>query len=194
MTDVNPQTPDATLPSGDPGDETGRRFRYQWTYAAVLSCMLLDETCDVAEVFCEHHEDVLLKHTDASFTGIQVKTRQSDQDVWKTGDPAVKASWARFSRLESDYPGRFRAFRFLTNHPLHSAGNIQDMRHVLETVSGAGRFESCCAHHVVTSTTLLPAESYLPSTRSPARSVAFHLVGPRRDAVGLPAHLRSHLL
>lgn len=99
--------------------------------------MLLDDTEDVAEVFCEHHEDVLMKHTDATFTGIQVKTRSSDQEVWKTSDPAVRSSCARFVKLEASFPGRFRAFKFLTNHPLYSAGNGQDLCHVLATIRAA---------------------------------------------------------
>jgi len=99
--------------------------------------MLLDDTEDVAEVFCEHHEDVLLKHTDFTFTGLQVKTRSSDQEAWKTSDAAVKSSCVRFAKLEADFPGQFRAFRFLTNHPLHAAKNGQDLCHVLATIRTA---------------------------------------------------------
>ncbi len=137
MADSIVPAPDAVPATGDPGDDTARRYRYQWTYAAIVCCMLLDDTEDVAEVFCEHHEDVLVKHTDGTFTGLQVKTRSSDQEVWKTGDPAVGGSCARFTKLEVDFPGRFRAFRFLTNHPLHAAKNRQDLCHVLATI-GAG--------------------------------------------------------
>lgn len=137
MPDPIVPAPDAIPATGDPGDDTARRYRYQWTYAAIVCCMLLDDTEDVAEVFCEHHEDVLMKHTDATFTGIQVKTRSSDQEVWKTGDPAVRSSFARFAKLEADFPGRFRAFQFLTNHPLYSAGNGQDLCHVLATIRAA---------------------------------------------------------
>jgi hypothetical protein len=137
MPDPTALAPDATLATDDPGDDISRRFRYQWTYAAIVCCMLLDDTLDVAEVFCEHHEDVLIKHTDATFTGIQVKTRSSDQEVWKTSDPAFLSSCARFAKLEEDFPDRFRVFRFLTNHPLYSAGNRKDPCHVLATIRAA---------------------------------------------------------
>jgi len=96
--------------------------------------MLLDDTEAVAEVFCEHHEDVLVKHIDGTFSGLQVKTRLSNQEVWKTSDEAVRDACARFSKLEANFPGRFRAFRFLTNHPLYAATNGQDLRYVLPTV------------------------------------------------------------
>jgi hypothetical protein len=129
--------PDVIPATDDPGDDTASRYRYQWMYAAIICCMLLDDTEDVAEVFCEHHEDVLIKHTDATFTGIQVKTRSSDQKVWKTGDPAFQSLCARFAKLEHDFPGRFRAFQFLTNHPLFSEGNGQDLCHVLATIQAA---------------------------------------------------------
>jgi hypothetical protein len=52
--------------------------------------MLFDDTQDVEEVFCEHHEDVLLKHCDGMFTGHQVKTRESNQPLWKASDSQIK--------------------------------------------------------------------------------------------------------
>jgi len=137
MPESNAPAPDAIPATCDPGDETARRYRYQWTYAAIVCCMLLDDTLDVIEVFCEHHEDVLIKHKDATFTGIQVKTRESDQEIWKAKDPAVLSSCARFVKLEAAFPNRFRAFQFLTNHPLHSAGNGQDLCHVLGMIQAA---------------------------------------------------------
>jgi hypothetical protein len=99
--------------------------------------MLLDQTEDGVEVFCEHHEDVLLKHSDGKFTGLQVKTRASDQEVWKTSDDGIRGSCARFAKLEAAFPGRFRGFRFLTNHPLWTARNGQDFRWVLGMIKEA---------------------------------------------------------
>lgn len=135
--DVSSGPPDSVGATGDPGDETAQRYQYQWTYAAVACCMLLDDLEDVKEVFCEHHEDVLLKHRDDVFTGNQIKTRDSTQPVWKTGDDAVLGSCARFGRLEALFPGYFRAFRFLTNHPLYTSGNGQDLRYVLDAIRRA---------------------------------------------------------
>lgn len=137
MPDPLPPSPDQVLASGDPGDDTARRYRYQWTYAAISCCLMLDDTQDTVEVFCEHHEDVLLKHADNTFSGLQIKTRSSDQEVWKTGDEAFIKSCARFAKLEADFPGQFRRFRFLTNHPLHAAKNNQDICHVLAIIKAA---------------------------------------------------------
>lgn len=137
MPDHPTPPPDTVRATGDPGDDIGRRYRYQWTYAAILCCMLLDDTEDVTEVFCEHHEDVLLKHADGMFSGVQIKTRSSEQEVWKTRDPAVMGACARFAKLEAGFPGRFRAFRFVTNHPLYAAENGRDFRHVLRVIRAA---------------------------------------------------------
>lgn len=142
MADVIVPTPDVVPATGDPGDETARRYRYQWAYAAIVCCVLLDDTEDVAEVLCEQHEDVLVRHTDATFTGLQVKTRSSDQEVWKTGDPALRSSCARFAALEGKFPGRFKEFQFLTNHPLHAAKNGQDLRYVLTTIGATAAMAS----------------------------------------------------
>ncbi len=141
MADSSPPTPEDVVSSADPGDETARRYRYQWTWAATMCCMLLDDTEDVAEVLCEHHEDILLKHQDGRFTGLQVKTRASDQDVWKVGDPDFRSSCTRFAKLEARFPGQFRAFRFLTNHPLHGGSNSQAPKHVLAQIAGASSLD-----------------------------------------------------
>jgi hypothetical protein len=124
-------TPETVLATGDPGDDVALRFRYQWTYAAIVCCMLLDELQDCAEVFCEHHEDILVKLRSGRFRGLQIKTRDGSQDPWKAADAPVKSSLARFCRLEQAFPDQFEGFRFLTNHQLHSSGNGQDVRHVL---------------------------------------------------------------
>lgn len=134
MADLTVPSPDTVPATGDPGDDTARRYRYQWTYAAIVCCMLLDEAEDVIEVFCEHHEDVLIKHIDGTFSGLQIKTRDSDQGVWKASDDAARGSCVRFAKIEAAFPGRFRAFRFLTNHPLYAAGNGKDLCYVLHTI------------------------------------------------------------
>ena len=48
-----------TVACGDPGAETANRYRFQWTWAAILCCMLLDDTEDVesantTRMFCSN--------------------------------------------------------------------------------------------------------------------------------------------
>ncbi len=119
--DIRPAvSPDTVVASGDPGDDTARRYRYQFTYAGILCCSLLDDTLDVIEVFCEHHEDVLVKHSDGLFTGCQVKTRAPEGEPWKANDEAIVAACARFVALDNEFPDKFRAFVIVTNHMFYS--------------------------------------------------------------------------
>jgi hypothetical protein len=129
--------PDQVIQKNDPGDETARRYRFQYAWSAIVCCALLDDTQDVIEVFCEHHEDILIKHGDGRFTGIQVKTRESDQPPWKAGEEPVRNAIARFVRLEVAHPGYFRAFQFVTNHPLYSSKNSQSIVFLLGAIKSA---------------------------------------------------------
>lgn len=146
MSKATMPSPDQTTSSGDPGDDISRRFRYQWTYCAIVCCSLLDDSLDISEVFCEHHEDILVKHTDGTFTGIQVKTRDTDQPPWKTNDTAIVKSCARFAKLEASYPNRFRAFKFCTNHIFFSAATKSDIAHVLMNIQALKELENVPPH------------------------------------------------
>lgn len=137
MTDTSTPSPEHIGADGDPGDETADRYRFQWTWAAIMCCALLDEKSDIQEVFCEHHEDVLLKHSDGMFSGQQVKTRRDDQPPWKALDEAVLTSCARFVGLESSFPNKFRTYSFLTNHPLHSSKTGTSLPFVLGSIAAA---------------------------------------------------------
>lgn len=128
---------DTTLSDDDRGDETARRLRYQSTCAAIQCCLLLDSDEEAVEVFCEHHEDILVKYRDNTYSGLQIKTKASDQDLWRTGDEAIIHSCAKFAKLERDYPLQFRAYRFLTNHPFFSGKTSSDFRFVLKQIKSA---------------------------------------------------------
>jgi len=65
--------PEDVLSQRDPGDDMQRRLRYQAAYGALICLELMDEI-DCAQVFCEHHEDFLIKKLSGKYTGIQVKT------------------------------------------------------------------------------------------------------------------------
>jgi hypothetical protein len=120
--------------SDDRGDETSNRFRYQYVISAIICCMLLDENEDVKEVFCEHHEDVLIKHNNALFTGIQIKTRADNQPLWNASDETVIDSFARFVILDNQYINQFQSFKFITNHPIQSSRNGKDISFLLEKI------------------------------------------------------------
>lgn len=137
MSDSDDRSPENVPASNDPGDDTASRYEFQYAYAAIMCCILLDDTQSIEEVLCEHHEDVVLRHADGTYSGLQIKTRATDQPVWKTSDDGVRNACTRFAAIEAEFPGRFREFRFLTNHPLHSAENGKDLRYVLNSIRSA---------------------------------------------------------
>jgi hypothetical protein len=55
------QSPIKVLSDTDRGDDVQRRFRYQAAIAASLSLALLDSDSDIIEIFCEQHEDILVR-------------------------------------------------------------------------------------------------------------------------------------
>lgn len=120
--------------STDVGDATANRFRYQWVCSAISCCSLLDDKSDIEEVFCEHHEDILLKCRDGKYIGVQVKTRDSTQPLWSANDETVLKSFARFTVLNLQFPEQFSKFTFSTNHPMQSKRNGQDICFLLNSI------------------------------------------------------------
>ena len=136
--------PDAPFPSADPGDETARRYFYQYSYAAILLCSLLDDGTRVVELLCEHHEDILLKFADGTFSAIQVKTRTGGADPWRSTDEEMVGSLRRFACLEDRFPGCFREFVIASNHAfLCSKGTKSDLPYLLELARGAASAQDC---------------------------------------------------
>jgi hypothetical protein len=111
-----PITPESVLSNDDPGDDTQRRFRYQATYAAIISLSLLEENSNTDCLFCEHHEDVLIKQKDGTFVGIQIKTRLDSKSPYKAGDEPVINSLKRFIKLDSQFPGCFSQYVIAANN------------------------------------------------------------------------------
>lgn len=127
--------------STDVGDTTANRFRYQWVCSAISCCALLDDKADIEEVFCEHHEDILLKRRDGKYIGVQVKTRDSTQPLWSASDEIVLKSFARFTVLNLQFPGQFCEFTFSTNHPMQSRRNGQDVCFLLDSIKSHANYD-----------------------------------------------------
>lgn len=120
--------------SPDPGDDTASRFRYQWCYAAILCCGLLDTTLRVSEIFCEHHEDILVKRTDDNYIGIQVKTKRDDQESWAATDQTLVSAFTKFVILDNSYQNMFVEFIFSTNHTLVNNNTGRDIQFILQAI------------------------------------------------------------
>jgi len=126
-------SPENTLSTNDPGDDTQRRFRYQAGYAALISLDLLDQNSEFEEVFCEHHEDTLIKRKDGTFSGIQVKTRNSGRDPFKADDEQILKSISRFVEHEIKYPGYYSRFVMATNYSFWSdKENSKNLKYIID--------------------------------------------------------------
>lgn len=108
--------PGETLDKDDPGDDVQLRFRYQHSFAAIQCLRLLSPAGDLAAVYCENHEDVLLRKLTGKYDAVQVKTRKFKAEPFRADDEAVRKSIARFAFLEGKFPGWFDTFHFVTNH------------------------------------------------------------------------------
>lgn len=128
-----PRTPEDLLDLNDPGDETQRRFRYQATYSAIMSLAMLEEDPEVAYIFCEHWEDVLVKRSDGKFIGIQVKTRATGKDAFKSADEEMLKSIKRFIQLEEKFPGNFERYVIAANCGFwQGKRNSSNLKYLLE--------------------------------------------------------------
>ncbi len=108
-------TPDSVPPDEDVGADTQRRFRHQACYIAMLSLGLLDDEATLVELYCEHHDDVLLRFRSGSFKAVQLKTRLVGRTPFKTGDKEVIAALRKFAILENKFPGSFEAYALASN-------------------------------------------------------------------------------
>lgn len=123
---------------GDPGDDTARRYRYQYELTAVLLCSLIEEDTNEVEIFCEHHEDVVVRDVSDKCCGVQIKTREQGLDLWKANDEDLVAALAKFARKDAEFPGAFTRFRLITNHQFWTQkDNGKNVVHLLELAKAA---------------------------------------------------------
>jgi len=106
-------------PVDELGSETGAdvqfRFRFQATCAAIYSLLLLEDSPEVVELYCEQQEDILMKRKNDMYTAIQVKTRNQNLERFKATDKPMINSIKKFAKLESKYPNAFDSFMIVTN-------------------------------------------------------------------------------
>jgi hypothetical protein len=101
------QAPDTILNEADPGDDVQRRFGFQAAKAAMLSLSLLDPDAEVEEVYCEQHEDVLVKKRTSRFVGYQVKSKLDGSGPHKSTDDEIIRSMERFVEHECQFGQHF---------------------------------------------------------------------------------------
>jgi hypothetical protein len=136
MTKSDNNSPEKVLSVSDRGDNTQLRYRYQAGYAALLSLGLLDSPSEFDEIFCEHHEDTLVKLDGDKFAGIQVKTKEAGKDPFKSDDEKIIKTIKRFIEHYVNFPGYFLRFVIATNHGFWDAEkkNTKNLHYMLDLV------------------------------------------------------------
>ena len=108
-------TIESTLSATDKGDDINQRFRYQAAYAAILALGLLNNETEFEEIFCEHHEDILIKRKDGKIIAVQVKTRLETYTPFKARDKTILDVIKKFVLLDKDFQGQIERFVIATN-------------------------------------------------------------------------------
>ncbi|MDD3322045.1 MAG: dsDNA nuclease domain-containing protein [Paludibacter sp.] len=108
-------SPDNILSIKDKGDDIQNRFRYQNACACFISLNLLSDDKQFCELYCEHHEDILLKLNNGKFAGVQIKTKNLDLGPFDLNDEAVYKSYKRFVEHDIKFKNQFDYYVFATN-------------------------------------------------------------------------------
>src|SRR5216683_3829258 len=133
------KSPDSTSPREDVGADTQRRFRHQAAYIALISLGLLESDSPLGELYCEHHDDVILRLKSGQFRAIQLKTREIGGVPFKAGDDQVVSTIRGFALLEAAFPGHFDTYTIASNIGFwHGLKNRSNLDHILRGVSTAG--------------------------------------------------------
>jgi hypothetical protein len=122
--------------SDEAGAETLRRYRYQAQYAALKSLDMVRQNAKMTYLYCEHHQDILVKLKNGEFVAIQVKTKEIGQPFFRTNEKSVLASIASFWHLERNHPKSFSHFVFATNYRFQQKQDGSNLGFILEEVRG----------------------------------------------------------
>jgi hypothetical protein len=139
MSEINEQTggPESTPPAEDVGADTQRRFRHQACYIAMLSLGLLEDDGPLQELYCEHHDDVVLRLKSGLFKAIQLKTRLLGGVPFKARDGEIVNSLRKFAALEVRFPGRFESYLLASNVGFwHEKKNGSNLEYTLNSLRG----------------------------------------------------------
>jgi len=125
------QGPATATGGADGGDEVQRRFRYQVNYGALKALQLLAVEAHLAAIYCEHIEDLLLEQDDGKFIAIQIKTRELNQQPFKSTEQTVITALSRFCIRGARFPHWFAGFILATNFVFYEGEGVDELRNIL---------------------------------------------------------------
>ena len=110
---MSADTPVAAPNPADPGDETAKKYRYQYAYGVILWAASYRQGRDYISLWCEQHEDFLSQISEKLFDGFQIKTLKSGN--WQWNHEEIINTVKRFVYLDEQYPDQMREFFFVSN-------------------------------------------------------------------------------
>lgn len=125
-------SPEHSLDLKDRGAETGRRYRYQYACAGLFSVYLLLEDSEYSEIYCEHHEDIVLKYNDGTYCGIQVKTKEDGK--FSFNDATTFDIINKFIRCDVKHNPHFKKYIIATNCGYTKTENANDIDFCLSSL------------------------------------------------------------
>lgn len=127
---------ESSLDPKDPGDEILSRYRYQLTYAAVISLELLQDPPVAEAILCEQWEDILVRKAKDRYWALQVKTRDASLGPFESGHDSIVKSLARFVLLEAKHPGLIERYQIVSNAGFLRGGKTSKfLPHLLDLAS-----------------------------------------------------------
>ncbi len=144
-------SPVAQRDLSDPGDATGRNFRYQYAYGVILLVGAIRRVLDYKAIWCEQHEDFIGEVNQNLFDAYQIKTQQPENGWWQHNSDPYSKSIARFVRHETNFPGKIRRYFFVSNtKPLETTDETkiyQSPCQLIRAVAVATNFGDLTAEH-----------------------------------------------
>lgn len=107
---------ESELSNSDNGDDMQRRLDYQAAYAASKAIEMLNSDNGIECIYCELHQDILVKLTSKKFIAIQVKTRLVSSTSFLATDEEILSTIAHFVDLQRLYPNQIERFILASNH------------------------------------------------------------------------------
>lgn len=98
----------------DPGDETSRRYQYQYAYGVILLAGSATGKLPYRSIWCEHHDDFLAS-VNGQFDSYQVKTAFPERGPWDLTKDGFVSAIKKFVKLECRFPGKINRFKFVSN-------------------------------------------------------------------------------
>lgn len=147
----SPPDPATTPDKSDPGDQTGRNFRYQHAYGVILMVASATGARPYVALWCEHHEDFLAERQDGKYDGYQIKTSRPENGAWRMSDDDLVKSVRRFVALVRKFGDRIGQLHFVTNKEFdHVADDHKDeKRRGRQPLAFLTHMKSCADHTTI---------------------------------------------